>query len=106
MLELQERPAPDQPSTISGGLGARAAEEAQAQPRVRTFRQYRGPWSPAQERRLAGANLVTVVLLMFVSISAAAGVTPLEAPAAVGRFVGETLGILHSDAAVARRPPV
>jgi hypothetical protein len=41
-----------------------------------------------------------------VSISAAAGVTPLEAPAAVGRLVGEKLGLLHSDASVAKRPPV
>jgi len=106
MLELQDRPAVEQPSTISG-LGARSTEDDEARPRVRVDRNEGRLWSRSQERRLASANLVTVVILLVVSVSAAAGVTPLEAPAAVGRLVGETLGLIpHSDATVARRLPV
>jgi hypothetical protein len=113
MLELQERPAPEQPSseqpsseprqTVSG-LGARTAGDAESQPRRRQVRERL--WTRSQERRLAGANLVTVAILMVVSLSAAAGVTPLEAPAAVGRFVGERLGLLHPDDPVMKRRPV
>ena len=100
MLELQERPAAEQPSTVAGVGGARH----DTKPRVR--RERAGLWSHAQERRLAGANLVTVVILIFTSVSAATGFTPLEAPAAVGRFIGNTLGLTNSDADVAERPPV
>jgi hypothetical protein len=103
MLELQERPPADQPSTISG-LGARPVIERDVAPRVRASRGRL--WSRSQERRLAGANLVTVVLLLVISVSAATGVTPLEAPAAVGRLVGETLGLLHADASVSKHLPV
>ncbi len=106
MLELQERPAQEEPSAISGGLGAPSWGQTEARPRVKPEKGHRGPWSRAQERRLAGANLLTVVVLLVVSLSAAAGVTPLEAPAAVGRFVGETLGILQPHATITKRPPV
>jgi len=103
MLELQEKPATEQPPTVSG-LGARSVDEMESQPRQRVERGRL--WSPSQERRLASANLVTVVIMIVVSLSAAAGVTPLEAPGAVGRFVGEQLGLMHSDASVAKRAPV
>jgi hypothetical protein len=104
MLELQERPATEASPSISG-LGARAEADSRAQRRVRNSRE--GVlWSRAQQRRLAGANLVTVVILIVIGVSAAAGVTPLEAPAAVGRLVGSTLGFRHPEATVAKRPPV
>ncbi len=87
------------------GLAGRA--EAEAAPRARPARSRLRPWTRAQERTLASANLVTVAILLVVSVSAAAGVTPLEAPAAVGRFVGSTLGLIpHAEATVARRLPV
>jgi hypothetical protein len=100
MLELQERPAAEQPSTAGGLRGART----DTAPRVR--RECTHFWSRAQERRLAGANLVTAVILTVTSIGAATGFTPLEAPAAVGRFIGETLGLTNSHADVSKRPPV
>jgi hypothetical protein len=102
MLELQERPA-EQPSTPSG-LG-RVARADETQPRVRTERS--GLWTRSQQRRLAGANLVTVAILMVTGIGAATGFQPLEAPAAVGRAIVSVLGLTsHSDASVAKRPPV
>lgn len=102
MLQLQERPAAERPSTISG-LGSKAG--AESRPRIRAERGRL--WSPAQERRLAGANLITVAILIIVGTSAAAGVTPLEAPAAIGRLVGSTLGLIpHAEADVVKRPPV
>jgi hypothetical protein len=101
MLQLQERPA-EQPSSISGlGAGGRA----DTTPRVQAERGRL--WSRSQERRLAVANMITVAILVIVGTSAAAGVTPLEAPAALGRFVGETLGLIpHAEAEVAKRAPV
>ncbi len=103
MLELQERPPAEQPTTISG-LGAGAGADVETLPRVRTERPLL--WSREQQRRLAGANLLTVLILLVVGVSAAAGVTPLEAPAAIGRLVGSTLGLRHSEATVVKRPPV
>jgi hypothetical protein len=104
MLELQERPANEGSQSVSG-LAARAEADARAQPRVRPSRD--GVlWSRADQRRLAGANLVTVAILLVVAIGAASGVTPLEAPAAVGRLVGSTLGLRHPRASVVKRPPV
>jgi len=104
MLELQERPAQEAPPAVNS-LGGRSGSDAEAQPRARTVRD--GLWSHAQQRRLAGANLVTVALLLVVGISAASGVTPLEAPAALGRVVGSALGLQnHSEATVSKRLPV
>ena len=105
MLELQQRPA-ESGSTVSGlGARSRVDAEAEAQPRTRPERELL--WTPAQQRRLAGANLVTVAIMLIVGVSAAGGVTPLEAPAAIGRLVGSTLGLLpNSDAAVSKRLPV
>ncbi len=104
MLELQERPSAEQPTNV-GGLGARSRTDAEAelQPRIRTQRDGL-LWTPAQQRRLAGANLVTVAIMVIVGLSAASGVTPLEAPAAVGRLVGSLLP--GSDASEPNGPPV
>jgi len=104
MLELQERPPAASPPAINA-LGTRSGSDSEAAPRVQ---RERGPlWSRAQQRRLAGANLVIVAILLVVSISAAAGVTPLEAPAAIGRLVGSTLGLIpHAEASMAKRAPV
>ena len=99
MLELQERPAAEEPST-SGGLGGARTD---SKPRQRHQRP--GLWSRSQQRQLAGANLVTAVILTIASVGTATGFTPLEAPAALGRFIGSTLGLTDSDAAV-KRPPV
>ena len=104
MLELQDRPPAEQPPTING-LSARSSADAEAQPRVRTARQ--GVlWSPDQQRRLASANLVTVIILAVTGIGAATGFEPLRAPAAVGRLIGSTLGIGSHAATVTKRPPV
>jgi len=105
MLELHDRPPAEQPPTING-LSARSQADAEAQPRVRTTRQ--GVlWSREQQRRLASANLVTVIILAVTGIGAATGFEPLKAPAAVGRLIGSTLGIgTHADATVAKRLPV
>jgi hypothetical protein len=100
MLELQERPAEPQPKTVGGLSGART----DTSPRVRQHRTRL--WSRAQERQLAGANLVTAVILFVASVGTATGFTPLEAPAALGRFIGDTLGLTNSDADVVERPPV
>ncbi len=103
MLELQERPPADQPSPARGlGHVARADE---SRPRVRAERS--GLWSRSQQRRLAGANMVTVAILIVTGVGAATGFQPLEAPAAVGRAIVSVLGLTsHSDASVAKRPPV
>ena len=103
MLELQERPATEQPQPARGLGGFARADESQ--PRVR--RERTPLWSRAQQRRLAGANMVTVVILMVTGIGAATGFQPLEAPAAVGRAIVSVLGLAPAaDASVAKRPPV
>ena len=82
-----------------GGLAAGDAEEAQ--PRHRSTRP--ALWSRSQERRLAVANLATVVILMVTGVGAATGVQPLEAPAAVGRLVRSAVDLVtHSNADVAK----
>ena len=91
------------------GLGAGSSEEARPQRRTRAEGRARSaiPWSGAQQRRLAGANLVTVVLMVVAGVGAATGVQPLEAPAVVGRLVGSAIGLgSHSDASMSKRPPV
>lgn len=105
MLELQVRPPAEEPPAVNG-LGARSWADAEARPRVRTARQ--GVlWSHEQQRRLAVANLITVVILAVTGIGAATGFEPLQAPAAVGRLIGSTLGIgSPADATVATRTPV
>src|SRR5688572_5256942 len=112
MLELQERPAEKSSSAAerpgrapqATGLG-NVARPDESQPRVRTTRGRL--WSHAQERRLAGANLVTVAIRIFTSVGAATGFQPLEAPAAVGRAIVSVLGLAGpSDASVSKRPPV
>jgi hypothetical protein len=105
MLELQERPPAERPSTVSG-LGADSGTEAR--PRIRTVRPLgSGPWSKAQQRRLAGANMVTAAIMLVTGVGAATGFQPLEAPAAVGRLIGSTLGLTpHADGSVTKRPPV
>jgi hypothetical protein len=100
MLELQERPQTEKPSTVGALGGARH----DTKPRVRQERT--ALWSRSQERQLAGANLVTAVILLIASVGTATGFTPLEAPAALGRFIGTKLGLTHSGADVAKRPPV
>ena len=118
MLELQERPPaerspaerpPAQERRTVSGLGAGAEAEARPQPRRGGQGRHRStvPWTDAQERRLAGANLVTVVIMVVASLGAATGFEPLRAPAAVGRLVGTSLGLgAHSDASITKRPPV
>ncbi len=102
MLELMDRSAAEEPPPVSG-LAARTGidVEAEARPRVRTERG--GLWTHSQQRRLAGANMVTVAIMVIVGVSAASGVTPLEAPAAVGRLVGS---LLPTSDNAAKRPPV
>ena len=99
-----ERPPVSRPTTVSG-LGARSLPDTR--PRVKQAP--RGGavlWTRAQQRRLAGANLVTVVMLVVIGIGAATGFQPLEAPAAVGRLLQSTLGLGHSQADVNKRLPV
>ncbi|MGI8984090.1 MAG: hypothetical protein ACR2HM_06105 [Acidimicrobiales bacterium] len=103
MLELQERPAAEEPSS-AGGLG-KVARADESQPRVRAERG--ALWSHAQQRRLASANLVTVAIMLVTGLGAATGFQPLEAPAAVGRAIVSVLGLgSPSDASVSSRPPV
>ena len=96
-----DRHSPERPTTISG-LGAGGLPETQP-------RQRQAPrggavlWTRAQQRRLAGANLVTVAMLLVVGLGAATGFQPLEAPAAVGRLIQSTLGLDHSEATVSPR---
>ena len=82
-----------------------AGSAAESRPRARRETTGRQPWTGAQQRIVASANLVTVVILMVTGVGAATGFRPLEASAAVGRWVGSNLG-LASHAAVAKRPPV
>jgi hypothetical protein len=104
MLELQDRPPADRPTTVSG-LGAAAT--AEARPHARTERRNGAVlWAGHHQRRLAGANMVTVAIMLVIGIGAATGFQPLEAPAAIGRLIGSTLGITHADATVAKRAPV
>ena len=112
MLELQERPAAErptadraateQPRSVSG-LGGGAKDEAVPRPAARARAAV--PWSAPQQRSLAWANLVTVILMVMAGVGTATGVKPLEAPAAVGRLVQSTL-FGHSDASIVKRPPV
>ena len=113
MLVLQERPpgrrgdqsssqGPSHRPTV-GGLGAGGRSEAE--PRRRRDRT--ALWSDAQQRRLAGVNLVTTLILVIAGIGTATGVSALEAPAALGRWIGANLGIgSTSVATVATSPPV
>jgi hypothetical protein len=123
MLVLQERPvgsdgpdaptdpspeAPPRPSTVSG-LGARST--ADLAPRSETSARHRNRrttlWTGPQQRRLAGVNLITAVIMAIAGIGTATGVNGLEAPAAVGRWVGSSLGLTgNSKADVAKRPSV
>jgi hypothetical protein len=102
MLVLQERPPeggleaprPAKPTRQAsvGGLGAGSEVDTRPrQPREGRATLAR-PWSGAQQRRLAGINLVTVILMLIAGIGTATGVSGLEAPAAVGRWVGSSLG--------------
>ena len=102
MLELQQRPAAEEPSP-AGGLG-KIARADESRPRVRTER--RDLWSHSQQRRLAGANLVTALIMLVTGVGAATGFQPLEAPAAVGRAIVSALGLGHSEASVSKRLPV
>jgi hypothetical protein len=112
MLELQERPAAEQPTAgraageqprSVGGLASRSKDEAV--PRRQTRARAAIPWSGSQQRSLAWANLVTVVLMVMAGVGTATGVKPLEAPAAVGRLVQSTL-FGHPEASMAKRPTV
>ncbi len=118
MLVLQERPPagdlelrpgrPSRPATVSG-LGAGSGGDSRPRDRRGTGRgsSLARPWSPGQQRRLAGINLVTVVLMLVAGIGTATGVNGLQAPAAVGRWVGSSLGLIStSEAVVHRRPTV
>lgn len=102
MLETQER----RPGTVSG-LGA--GPGADVRPRHRPVAGERQPggavlWTGRQRRRLAGANLVTAVIMAVAGVATASGVSALEAPAAMGRWVGSALG--GSTADMVSRPPV
>src|SRR5919199_995572 len=108
MLELQERPAAEQPTAgrpageqprSVGGLASRSKDEAV--PRRQTRPRAAIPWSGSQQRSLAWANLVTVVLMVMAGVGTATGVKPLEAPAAVGRLVQSTL-FGHPEASMAK----
>lgn len=122
MLVLQERPvetdgqppapaaapAASRPSTVSG-LGAATTEERR--PRSETEPRPRRPrgqlWTAPQQRRLAGVNLVMAVLMVVAGLGTATGVNGLEAPAAIGRWVGSSLGLIDSaNATVGKRPSV
>jgi hypothetical protein len=112
MLELQERPAAEEPTTERvpadqprsvSGLGSDTRNEAVPRRRARPSGTI--PWSAPQQRSLAWANLITVILMLMAGVGTATGVQPLEAPAAVGRLVQSTL-FGHGDATAARRLPV
>src|SRR4051794_5351670 len=121
MLVLQERPvssdgpaSPTDPaaepgaprrSTVSG-LGARStadlAPRSETSPRQSARRTTL--WTVPQQRRLAGVNLITAVIMAIAGIGTATGVNGLEAPAAVGRWVGSSLGLTsNARAVVAKR---
>jgi hypothetical protein len=107
MLELQVRPPAEQPPSTDdkpSGLG-KVARADESRPRVRSQRS--ALWSHSQQRRLASANFVTVLILILTGVGAATGFQPLEAPAAVGRAIVSVLGLAEpSDATVSKRPPV
>lgn len=116
MIETQVKPAlaaPDEieatprrhGSTISG-LGAGHATDARPR-HASTGAQVRPtamPWAGAGRRKLAGVNLVTAIIMAVSGIAAASGVNGLQAPAAVGRWVGSAFRSPTAD--VASRPPV
>jgi hypothetical protein len=106
-LEAPVRPDPSRPSTV-GGLGAGSAGDSRPREprRPGSGSTLARPWSGAQQRRLAGVNLVTVILMLMAGIGTATGVSGLQAPAAVGRWVGSNLFGSSSDADVAKRPTV
>ncbi|MDQ6726921.1 MAG: hypothetical protein M3066_12250 [Actinomycetota bacterium] len=116
MIETQDRPAaadpnePDAParrhgSTISG-LGAGSATDAR--PRHDPVGAHAlaspMPWAGSSRRTFAGINLVTAIIMAVSGIAAASGVAGLQAPAAVGRWVGSAFSAPAAD--VASRPPV
>lgn len=86
--------------TVSG-LGAGHATDAR--PRDRSADAVL-PWAVLGQRRLAGLNLVTAVIMAVVGILAASGVSALQAPGAIGRWVGSAFAGPAAD--VATRPPV
>ena len=85
-------------------MGAGSSDEAAPRQR-RAARQTL--WSGSQQRRLAGFNLVTAVIMVVAGVGAATGVAGLRAPIAFGRWVGSNLGLSSTNAAtVSTRPPV
>ena len=106
--EAPPRPAPARHGTVSGlGAGSHTETKPAEREGARQRRERTQPWSGAQERRLAGVNLITVVLMLVAGIGTATGVSGLQAPAAVGRWVGASLGLTsNSEAAVTKRPTV
>ncbi len=113
MIETQERPPPDTSSPTGpaapvrrrlgavSGLGAGHATDAR--PRDRSGGGVL-PWTALERRHLAGLNLVTAVILAVVGVLAASGVSALQAPGAIGRWVGSAFSGPSAD--VASRPPV
>jgi hypothetical protein len=119
MLVLQERPptsdghpaaetATTRTPTVSGlGAGSPTETRPRSEAGPRGARPRPALWSRPQQRRLAGVNLVTAVIMAVAGIGTATGVSGLQAPAAVGRWVGSGLGLASSSkAAVAKRPSV
>lgn len=110
MLVLQEMPAaaPDGTTRPPGnggavsGLGAGHATDAR--PRHRRSRGGGHPWAALEHRRLAGLNLITAVIMGLTGVAAASGVSGLQAPGAIGRWVGSAFSGPVAD--VASRPPV
>jgi len=97
-------------STVSGstvsGLGAGYSTDAR--PRHASTAVERRPaavmpWAGRGRRHLAVINLITSIILAVSGIAAASGVSALEAPAAVGRWVGSAFRTPVAD--VASRPP-
>jgi hypothetical protein len=102
--DLVPAPPPSpRPATV-GGLGAGSATETRPR-RQRPARTV--PFSAVSQRRLAGLNLVTAVVMVIAGIGTATGVSGLQAPAAVGRWVGAGLGFgSGGEATMTKRPTV
>jgi hypothetical protein len=123
MLVLQERPvssdgppptgsaaesSPSRPQSVSGlAAGSSTDRRPRSETALRDRHPRKGLWTAPQQRRLAGVNLITAILMAVAGIGTATGVSGLEAPAAVGRWVGSSLGLTQtSRAVVAKRPGV
>jgi len=113
MLETQERampgtspvtefaaPARHRPASVSG-LGAGQATDAR--PRDQSTGGVM-PWAVLERRRLAGFNMITAAIMLVTGLAAASGVSALQAPGAIGRWVGSAFAGPAAD--VASRPPV